>query len=244
MKRKAAFFDIDGTIFRSSLLIEVTEAMIQSGVFGPHSDRLRRMYAKSYRRWLDRKGPYEEYIGGVIKAFEGHIKGVRHDWFMKVAETVVDFHRNRVYRYTSELVRDLKKRGYFLVAISNSPRDVLLPFCKKLGFNKIYGRIYEVDESGQCTGKTMYLDLISDKEKILRRAVEHNDLTLKGSIGVGDTQSDIPFLKAVEKPVCFNPNMELYRHAKRHGWTVVIERKDIIHEVKFCEGGKKAEVVC
>ncbi|GAI32477.1 unnamed protein product, partial [marine sediment metagenome] len=36
-------------------------------------------------------------------------------------------------------------------------------------------------------------------------------------VGVGDTESDIAFLKMVEKPICFNPNKKLYQYAKRVG---------------------------
>src|SRR5258708_31586089 len=35
------------------------------------------------------------------------------------------------------------------------------------------------------------------------------------SLGVGDTESDVPFLEMVASPICFNPNKRLYRHAKR-----------------------------
>ena len=31
--QKVAFFDVDGTVFRSSLLIELVNALIQEGVF-------------------------------------------------------------------------------------------------------------------------------------------------------------------------------------------------------------------
>jgi len=226
--KKVAFFDIDGTIFRSSLLIEVTEAMISEGVL-PAS--LRKLYVNSFRKWLNREGSYDDYIHGVIKAFEENIKGVKEKDFMDVARKVVEFHHNRVYRFTRDLVRDLKKKGYFLVAISNSPKEILDEFCKLMGFDKVYGRIYEVDGDFRCTGKTLYLDLIRDKAKIVQRVLDRNPLTMRGSIGVGDTESDIPFLKMVERPICFNPNSKLYKYALRAGWTIVIERKDVIHKV-------------
>ena len=66
---------------------------------------------------------------------------------------------------------------------------------------------------------------------LLKRAVEKEGLTLVGSVGVGDTESDIPFLELVEKPICFNPNLKLYKHAKREGWKVVVERKDVVYEL-------------
>lgn len=70
-----------------------------------------------------------------------------------------------------------------------------------------------------------------DKAVILKRAVGKEGLALKGSVGVGDTESDIPFLKMVERPICFNPNKKLYRYAKRKGWPIVVERKDMIYNL-------------
>ena len=227
--KKVAIFDIDGTIFRSSLLIELVEAMIAEGLFPQH---LQKVYARDYKNWLDRKDIYDKYINGVVLAYNKNIKGVSRDKFLKVAKKVIAFHHNRVYRFTRDLVRDLKKKNYYLLAISHSPREIVEAFAKKLGFSKVYGRIYETDKRGRFTGKALYLDLISDKAKVLVRAVEKENLTLRGSVGVGDTESDIRFLKMVDRPICFNPNKKLYDHARRAGWEIVVERKDVIYKMK------------
>ncbi len=227
--KKVAIFDIDGTIFRSSLLIEITEALTQGGMF---PKTVRTIYIKSYENWSNRKGSYEKYIGAVVKAFEQNIKGVRHSDFIEMAKKVNAFHQSRVYRYTRNLVKNLKKKNYYLLAISNSPKEVVGEFCKGWGFDKVYGRIYEVGKNGEFTGKILYEDLISDKAKILQRAVEKENLTLAGSIGVGDSESDIAFLKMVEKPICFNPNRRLYQYAKRAGWEVIVERKNVTYKMK------------
>lgn len=223
--RKLAVFDIDGTIFRSSLLIEITDALIQSGIFPPSA---RKIYAKSYKNWLDRCDSYDKYIDDVVESFEKNIKGLGHAEFSKIAKKVVAFHQNRVYRHTRDLIKKLRRDGYYLLAISKSPREVVEEFCKKLGFDKVYGLVYEI-KNEKFTGKTLYWDLMSDKAKILKRAVEKEGLTFKGSVGVGDSESDIAFLKLVERPICFNPNSKLYRRAKHSGWQVVVERKDVIY---------------
>lgn len=226
--KKAAIFDIDGTIFRSSLLIEITEALIKEGVF---PQKARNIYDKAYESWSNRKGSYEKYIGNVIKAFERNIKGVSRNDFVKVAKKVVASHQSRVYRYTRGLVKELKKKNYYLLAISNSPKEIVDEFCKKWGFSKVYGRVYEVGRNEKFTGRILYLDLISDKAKVLRRAVKKENLTLQGSVGIGDSESDIAFLKLVERPICFNPNSKLYQRAKFSGWEVVVERKDVIYKI-------------
>ena len=71
-----------------------------------------------------------------------------------------------------------------------------------------------------------------NKANIVRRAIEKENLTLKGSIGVGDTEGDIPVLEMVDNPICFNPNMLLYKTAKRNDWKVVVERKDVIYNIQ------------
>lgn len=226
--KKVAIFDIDGTIFRSSLLIELTDALIQEGIF---SSKVRKLYSQALENWLDRKRPYEEYINAVIKVFRQNIKGVKYQEFSKIAKKVAAFHQNRVYRYTRDFIKKLKKKNYYLLAISHSPQKVVKEFCKKIGFDKVYGQIYETDRQKRFTGKVLHMELISDKAEILRRAIEKERLTLKGSVGVGDTESDIAFLKMVERPICFNPNQKLYQYAKRAGWKIVVERKDVIYHL-------------
>lgn len=226
--KKVAIFDIDGTVFRSSLLIELTDALIQEGIF---SSKVRKLYNQTHKNWLDRKGSYKEYIEAVVKAYMRNIKGVNYDEFSRIAKKVVAFHKNRTYQYSRKVIEDLKKNNYYLLAISNSPQKVVKEFCRKMEFDKIYGRIYEIDDKKKFTGKVLHSDLIGDKAEILKRAVDKEGLTLKGSVGVGDTESDIAFLKMVERPVCFNPNQKLYQYARRVGWKIVVERKDVVYHL-------------
>ncbi len=224
-KRSVAVFDIDGTIFRSSLLIELVDGLIMEHVF-PASARA--LYASEYERWLNREDSYDKYIMKVVKAYNHHVKGVRDERVWRVARRVMMFHQRRLYRYTRDLLAQLRKTHY-LIAISWSPVEIVGPFCKEFGFDKVYGRVYAVDKKMRFTGSILHEDLINNKNKILRRAVKKENLTLKGSIGVGDSESDVSFLKMVEHPIAFNPNIKLYRIAKRRGWTIVVERKDMMY---------------
>ncbi len=228
LPKKVAIFDIDGTIFRSSLLIEIVEELVEEGIF-PEKARLE--YLVAYERWLDRKDEYDPYIDAVIASFHKHIKGVAYGAFIEAGERVVSKHKNRVYRYTRDLILDLKKNGYYLLAISQSPKDILDRFCKNLGFDKVYGRIYEIGPGNKLTGAVSDLHLIANKANVVKRAVEKENLTLKKSIGIGDSEGDYAFLELVETPICFNPDMKLYKHAKRNRWKIVVERKNVIYDI-------------
>lgn len=227
-KKRVAVFDVDGTIFRSSLLIQVVNRLIEKQVFPAHA---RDVYEREYERWLNREGDYQEYIDAVVRAFVGHLRGVHYSALADAAEELVGEQWKRTYRYTRDLLSELKDKGYFLLAVSHSPKTVLDKFCPRLGFDKTYGMIYEIGPQECFTGEVVDQHLIMNKAAILRRAVEKEHLTLAHSIGVGDTESDIPFLEMVAKPICFNPNQKLYRTAKRLKWKVVVERKDVVYEL-------------
>jgi len=227
-QKPVAVFDVDGTIFRSSLLVELVELMVAQGTL-PKSTK--GVYERAHRKWLDREGGYAEYIGAMVDAFYKNIKGVSYADFAELSKQVVANEGKHTYRYTRQLVKDLKKQGYFLLAVSHSPKTILDQFCPRLGFDKTYGMIYEIGPEDRLTGEVVDRHLILNKAYIVKRAIEKENLTLEGSVGVGDTESDISFLELVEKPICFNPNANLYRHAKLNDWRVVVERKDVVYEI-------------
>lgn len=227
-KKRVAVFDVDGTIFRSSLLIQLVDRLIEKGAFPKDA---RKVYEREHVRWLDREGDYEEYIQAVVQAFLKHLKGVHYGVLADAAEEIVDLQWKHVYRYTRDLLAELKDKGYYLLAVSHSPKTVLDKFCPRLGFDKSYGMVYEIGPQECFTGAVVDAHLILNKANILKRAVEKNNLTLLHSVGVGDTESDVSFLEMVAKPICFNPNQKLYRYAKRMRWKVVVERKDVVYEL-------------
>lgn len=227
-KRKVAIFDVDGTIFRSSLTIRLVEQLIEDGAFPPETADV---YEDQRRKWVDREGDYDAYVSGIMKAFLTHIKGLHYSVLADAAELLVERHWKETYRYTRDLVAEMRDKGYFLLALSHSPKTVLDKFCPRLGFDKAYGVILEIGPQELFTGNLVDDHLILNKANVLKRALEKENLSLVNSIGVGDTETDIPFLEQVAKPICFNPNMRLYRQAKRMKWKVIVERKDVIYDV-------------
>jgi HAD superfamily hydrolase (TIGR01490 family) len=226
--RPIAVFDIDGTLFRSSLFHELVERLVDRGLLPKEA---REAYQDAQTNWLNRQGTYEEYTRRMVEAFRAHLKGVPFEEVSYIAGEIVDEKKHRLYRYTRDLVHDLKAKGYFLLAISWSPRFIVEAFGHELGFDKVYGFFYEIGPSGNFTGEVEDFDLITNKAAVLERAAKKAGLSLDGSIVVGDTESDIPMLELAEIPIAFNPNHALYDHAQKRGWRTVVERKDVIYEI-------------
>jgi HAD superfamily hydrolase (TIGR01490 family) len=230
-KRKVALFDIDGTVFRSSLLIELIEQLVKNGAF---PKKAKKEMETDFTAWLNRTGTYEEYLNSVIKIFYKHIKGCKKDALEKAVKDVISSHKDRVYRFTRDLIRQLKKQNYFLLTVSGSPSDIVRPFAKYLKFDASYGRIFEV-KRGTYTGRVLNNDIMREqKDEIVRQSIKEMGLKadLKNSIAVGDTETDIPMLAMVGHPIAFNPNKNLAKVAKNKGWRIVVERKDVVFDIK------------
>ena len=227
MSKPIAIFDIDGTIFRSSLTIQLFERLVATKIF---SSGILAQVRRSEQKWLNRRGHYENYIRDVVIAYQKAIIGKSKSQILQASRAVVKEQKHRTYQYTRSLLHSLRER-YFMIGISGSPLEVVREYNKFLKFDKLYGWEFGLDERSRYTGKVLHTPSLYKKELILRFLGSHG-LTLNQSIGIGDTESDIGFLDLVETPIAFNPNRSLAAAAKKKNWTVVIERKDLTVEFK------------
>lgn len=235
-KRRLAIFDIDGTLFRSSLLVELVNSLVENNIFPETAKKLMDEY---YFAWINREGSYEKYIRQVINIYQWYIGGWDKELINSTAQKVVDFHKKRVYCFTRDFIRELKDKNYFLLAISGSPEDIVYKFADYFGFDRAFGSVFEVSQEDRFTGKVLY-DAAENKKQILKTFLNENvgNIDFRKSFAVGDTQSDIPIFEAVDCPIVFNPNLDLAYYAIKKGWRVIIERKNVIYQLdkfKICQ---------
>ncbi|MBX4211714.1 MAG: HAD family phosphatase [Candidatus Yanofskybacteria bacterium] len=236
-KIKLAIFDIDGTIFRSSLIIESLNGLIEKKVF---SKTVLTKINKDYLAWLNRKGSYNEYLMQVVRAYYESLKGKQPKPITIALQHVLKIHKDRVYRFTRNLIEELKKQNFQLIAISHSPENIVEPFAKYLGFDTSFGTRLEI-KNNVYTGRrfdgnkfSLEYSVVSPKDQTLQQFITEKNLHIdwKNSIAVGDTEGDIPLFNLVGNPIVFNPSQSLAKLAKKKGWTMVVERKDVIYKIR------------
>ena len=234
--KKFAVFDIDGTVFRSSLVLEAMYELIRKGVF---PGKARDIFAEKLEHWRARKdaNAYDAYIEAIVQSFNLHIKGLSTKALHLIAENVVREQSEYTYVYTRDLIRSLRASGqYTLIAISGSPMELVQPFTDRHGFDIVHATKLVQDE-GVYTGE--FVAAYTGKDKLLQQLIDEHDLSLKGSIAVGDSRGDVGMLSLVERPIAFNPDKDLFAAAKREGWEVVVERKNVIYELEPNRGHYK-----
>jgi HAD superfamily hydrolase (TIGR01490 family) len=223
-----AVFDVDGTLFRRGLLAALTRRLVNEGVF---SERVRDELSRDYYAWVERRGSYETYDELVVELFLRELKGVSVAELRRCATVEVEAHGRRLHMYTRDVARRLEQAGYHLIAISGSPREILELFLKPLGFDRAWGTVLAQDAGGCYTGEMLH-DPFKNKRQVLEEFVRDAGVGLEGSVGMGDTLSDVGFLEMVRTPIAFNPNRSLLDVARQRDWPIVVERKDVIYNLQ------------
>jgi HAD superfamily phosphoserine phosphatase-like hydrolase len=228
-QNKIAIFDIDGTIFRKNLQFELINELSWMNVF---PRKVRNQIVTFYTNWLEHKGTYEQYRLGLVTLYEKYIPGCSLKDVEHASKIVVSFHQDRTYIFAEELIDKLRKENYHLIAISGSPIEIVREYDKKhLRFDAVFGSVYKYNKEGIYTGESEY-EPVKHKGNLVKQYAYEHGLTLDGSYGIGDTESDASFLEIVENPIAFNPNENLKKIAEEKGWRVVVEKKDVIYEIK------------
>ncbi len=225
---KIAVFDIDGTIFRKNLHYELIAELAWFKIFPREAlHRLREVYTS----WVEHEGTYEDYRVALVNLYSQYISGCTETDVMKAAEAVIPFHERRTYIFSENLIKELREKGYHLLAVSGSPIEIVREYNNQyLKFDQVYGSVYEKDADGKYTGVASF-EPSKNKGDVVKQYVFEQKLSFSGSYGVGDTESDSSILELVEHPIAFNPNQNLKKIAERHGWRIVVEKKDVIYEM-------------
>lgn len=231
-KQKIAIFDIDGTIFRKNLQFELINELSWMNIF-PH--KVRDQIVRFYTDWLEHKGTYEQYRLSLVELYETYIKGCKLCDIQRASKMVVSFHQDRTYVFAEKLIDKLRRENYHLIAVSGSPIEIVREFDKShLRFDAVFGSVYDLDEKNVYTGNAQY-EPVKNKGSLVKQYVYEHNLTLDGSYGMGDTESDASFLDIVANPIAFNPNENLLAIAKEKGWKIMVEKKDVVYDISKCD---------
>jgi len=228
MSQKFAVFDIDGTLFRWQLFHELVFELKDQGLLDESANQ---SLEQAIQDWRGLKASWSDYESQVISAIQKHIMHIKPAELEEAARVVVERSGHKVYAYTANLAKELKNKGYFLLAISGSQQEIAELFAKKHGFDACIGMVHARNGDGEFTGEYERFTY-GNKAAIAREFAANNNLTYDESYAIGDSAGDIDMLETVTYPIAFNPSSELYDAASTHNWPVVIERKNIVYRLE------------
>lgn len=232
MSQPFAVFDIDGTLIRWQLYHATADALVQLGFVDKDEFQAIKDARMSWKR-RESEESFKDYERQLVTVYEQLLATITPGQYEQAATAVFDEYKSQVYRYTRDLIKDLKAKGYLIFAISGSQSEIVAKIAEHYGFDDFAGTEYE-RKNGRFTGKsTLHA---GTKHVVLDKLVKKHHATYKGSFAVGDSEGDISMLEKAETAIAFNPTKKLFATAKQQGWRIVVERKNMIYELEPRDG--------
>lgn len=237
MKKIAAFFDIDGTFYRDSLMTEHFKKLIKYDIIDPlmwHGTAKR-----AFNDWDKRQGNYDDYLLELAGIYIDALTGVPRESIEFTSQNVIDQKSERVYRYTRSRIKWHKENGHIVIFISGSPDYLVKRMAKRYNVTEYKGTEY-IFKDEIFTGRIVPMWDSASKDTAINHFVEKHDIDLTQSFAYGDTHGDFSMLRRVGNPIAINPAKELLSDIKndeilKDSATIIIERKDVIYSFKPTE---------
>ncbi|MBC6696389.1 HAD-IB family hydrolase [Terrisporobacter mayombei] len=233
MKNIGAFFDIDGTIYRDSLMVEHFKKLIKYEIV---DQKAWVAHARdTFLDWDKRQANYDDYLDEICDLYVKSLQNVDKSGIDFTSDQVIALKSERVYKYTHSRIKWHLENGHKVIFISGSPSFLVEKMAKKYNATDYAGSEY-IFEDGKFNGTVIPMWDSKSKNIAIDTFVEKYDIDLSHSYAYGDTNGDISMLKRVGHPVAINPTNELVNHiikddTLRERAQVIVERKDIIYSL-------------
>lgn len=215
----AAFFDLDRTLIAGSSVFALAAAARAQQLL-PTRELARDAFGAATFKLFGAAS--DSKADGARARILGLVKGVRQDDLMALNEQVLPKLLGKVRTEARRLIDLHRHAGRATYIISAAPQEIVAPLAHALGMAGGIGTRGEVVDgvyTGELAGPFCYGQ---GKVEAINEIANWDGLALHQCYAYSDSASDLPMLNAVGHPVAVNPDRELERHARDHGWPIVI----------------------
>lgn len=212
-----AFFDMDGTLMSSNVIETYLWLRLREQTGSERWGELGRIAAKVPAMVRAERRERSAFLRAVYRQYDGARLA---DLDAIADEHLTDYVLSRLSPDAVRRIREHRNAGHRTVLITGAIRPLTRPL--EPLFDHIEAAELAVDDRGVCTGFLASSPLVGESRAAWMRqyAAEHG-IDLAASYGYADSHSDLPLLDAVGRPVAVKPDVSLFRHARRHRWTIV-----------------------
>lgn len=231
--KTAAFFDIDGTLYREGMITAIFKKLIKSEIIDKkvwYQD-----VQDKYVKWEKRVGNYDDYLIKIAEIYIDTIKGLHKAQIEFIAKKVIEKNGDKVYQYTRDRIKWHQEQRHLVFTISGSPEELVREMSLKYNVTDYIGSKYETKDD-IYTGSVLPMWDAKNKKIALENLVNKYDIDLSASYAYGDTAGDFSMLKSVGHPIAMNATKELLNLLKEDEELIakakiIVERKDMIYRL-------------
>lgn len=214
--KRAAFFDIDGTLVKGQTQRVLARIMARERLLSPLQVAKIGLWFALNKFGLINKSVYIRK--DVYKVFSSRGKDEIDLIFTKTCHEIL---KKRIRTIMKSVVDKHVINRDLIFAISGSISSLCLPICQEFGIQNCSATQLSI-ANGRYSGSWKG-DILEGEAKVkaivgLARTYE---LDLSSCYSYADSYSDLPMLKAVGHPIAVCPDRKLRRYAAHNSWPII-----------------------
>lgn len=216
--QRAAFFDVDNTMLAGASIYYFARGLAARKYFTVR-DVAFFTYQQAKFRLLGQENTHD--AGRAKDAALAFVAGRPVDEIVRHGGDIYDeLIAHRVWDGARALAERHLNAGEEVWLVTATPVQLAAIIADRLGLTGALGTRAEIVD-GRYTGRLIG-DLLHGPAKAvaIRELAADRALSLDESTAYSDSFNDLPMLTAVGTPVAVNPDRELRRYARKHGWRV------------------------
>ncbi len=213
-----AVFDMDGTLLSSNVVESYLWLRLPELAMTAKAREVGEV-ARALPRWLvTQRRDRAAFLRMVYRRYEGasiaELERIVDDELAPMMLTRLSSHAVRA-------IREHRLAGHRLVLVTGAVTPLTRPVAAL--FDEVVAAELSVDEFGRCTGHLDRPPLVGESRAAwLRHRALEAGWDLAASYAYADSASDLPLLRAVGQPVVIDPDVVLFRVARKERWPMEI----------------------
>jgi len=214
----ASYFDVDGTLVRTSLLHPTLYYMLHQRSPMRSLQKLARAVVKSPQLVWAELQDRRMFNEALFTSFEG----ISRDRLLILADDAFEsVLKKAVYPHARDLVSRSRDEGHDVVLVSGALDFLMTRLADHLGATHVIANRLEIKDN-YATGRLLRPVVAGpEKARLVREHAKEHGHDLNECFAYSDSYSDVPMLSVVGYPAAVNPDSKLHRLARTYGWPVL-----------------------
>lgn len=219
----ASYFDVDGTLVRTSLIHPTLFYLTHQRTPFRSMLKLGRAVMRAPQMAWAEMQDRRLFNEALFSSFEG----ISKDRLLVLADDAFDsVIKKAVYPHAKSLVSRCRDEGHDVVIVSGALDFLMKRLADYLGATHVIANKLEIKD-GYATGRLLRPVVAGpEKARLIREHAHQHGHDLDECFAYSDSYSDVPMLSVVGHPAAVNPDGRLERLARTYGWPVIsLERR-------------------
>ena len=216
--RRAAFYDLDGTLVDLNLVHAAIFTLANVGEWSGRVSYLLGFAARIPRLYVAEQRDRRLLNTVLFEAF----KGLSRDRLLSLGEEYCErILIARLFPQAVELIEGNRAAGIEPVLVTGSPDFIVAPLARHLGIEDFAANRF-VFSRGRATGRLAEPVMAGDEKAVwCEEYAASRSIDLKDCWGYADSHYDTAFLAALGHPVAVNPDRRMRAAALSRQWPVI-----------------------